>query len=300
VTGLRLALYTTVYPAAEPFLADWARSVREQTDRDFDVWVGVHDWDVARAGQAIGPMERITWAPGQPGATPAEVRSATLERLTAAYDGVILADSDDTLAPSRVAAARTALARWDLSGCALRLVNESGSDLGPVFAPPEEVDPCALLPRANVFGLSNSTYRSRCLADCLPLPADCALMDWLLATRAWLGGAAIAFDRTPRMSYRQHGQNTARVLGPFTADAVWNAAELVLGHYDVLFRTTPMVGPRAEAVERARARVEEFARAMTRSNVVRERYVKALNQLPVEYVWWWCVAHPDLEELWTS
>jgi hypothetical protein len=295
-----VALYTTVYPAAEPFLADWARSVREQTDRNFDIWVGVHDWEVAPARQAIGPMERITWAPGRPGATPAQVRSDALERLAAAYDGVILADSDDLLAPSRVAAARAALTRWDLSGCALRIVSESGADLGAVFGPAEGVDPCALLPRANVFGLSNSAYRSRCLADCLPLPADCALMDWLLATRAWLGGAAIAFDRVPRMAYRKYKHTTARVLGPFTAEGVRTATRLVLGHYEVLFRTKPISGPRADAVERARARVEEFSRAITCSEGVLERYVKALNQLPAEYVWWWCVAHPELEELWTS
>ncbi len=102
------------------------------------------------------------------------------------------------------------------------------------------------------------------------------------------------------MAYRQYGQNTARVLGPFTAECVRTAAGLVIGHYDVLFRATPYAGPRADAVERARTRVEEFCGAIARSAMVLERYVNALNELPVAYLWWWCVAHPDLEEIWKS
>lgn len=300
MTAARLALYTTVYPAVERFLADWKRSVEEQTDRDFDVWVGVHDWDVAQAERALGPMERVTWAPGRRGATPAQVRSDALARLVGAYDGVVLADSDDLLEPSRIAAAREALAGWDLSGCALRLVSESGSDLGPVFGPPPGVDPCALLSRANVFGLSNSAYRSRCLAACLPLPADCVLMDWFLASRAWLGGATIGFDPAPRMAYRQYGQNTARVVGPFSTAGVRAATALALGHYQVLFRETVVTGPRQGALEAARTRVEQFHRAISRSDKVLQQYVDALNQLPTQYVWWWCVAHPELEDVWKS
>jgi hypothetical protein len=300
VTASRLALYTTVYPAVERFLPDWARSVGRQTDLDFDVWVAVHEWDVAHAAQALGPMGRLTWAPGRPGATPAQVRSDALERVVAAYDGVVLADSDDLLEPSRIAAAREALSWWDLSGCALRIVNESGHDLGPVFGPPPGVDPCALLSRANVFGLSNSAYRSRCLAACLPLPADCALMDWFLASRAWLGGATIGFDPAPRMAYRQYGQNTARVVGPFSTQAVRAATDLVLGHYRILFRETAVSGPRRVTLDRARTRVEQFHRAITRSDAALQRYVNALNGLAVDYVWWWCVAHPELEDVWNS
>ena len=33
----RLAVYTTVYPGVEPFLAEWRASLRAQTDGDFDL-----------------------------------------------------------------------------------------------------------------------------------------------------------------------------------------------------------------------------------------------------------------------
>ena len=39
----RLALYTTIYPGVEPYLADWIHSVDAQTDRAFDLWVGLDE-----------------------------------------------------------------------------------------------------------------------------------------------------------------------------------------------------------------------------------------------------------------
>jgi len=59
-------------------------------------------------------------------------------------------------------------------------------------------------------------------------------------------------------------------------------------------------GPGREALELARARVEQFHRAIVNSDAVLERYLAALNRLPAEYVWWWCVAHPELEDVWRS
>ena len=37
----RLAVYTTVYPQMRPYFADWYASLRAQTDRDVDVWIGL-------------------------------------------------------------------------------------------------------------------------------------------------------------------------------------------------------------------------------------------------------------------
>ena len=37
----RLAVYTTIHPGCEPYLASWCDSIRRQTDRDFDLWIGL-------------------------------------------------------------------------------------------------------------------------------------------------------------------------------------------------------------------------------------------------------------------
>jgi hypothetical protein len=297
----RLALYTTAYPAVERFLADWYGSVVAQSDREFDLWIGLDGLSPERVLAGLGSAARVTWVHGRAGESPAGLRGRAMECMTREYDGIVFADSDDRLEPGRIADARAALVQWDVYACALRIMDEAGHDLGVVFEPPADADVGSLLPRYNVFGLSNSAYRAPVLRNCLPLPAGCVLADWMLATRAWLGGARMDFDRRPGMWYRQYGQNVARVVGPFSSDDVRAAARLVIEHYRLLLSGgAPMPAPEAAALHAARARVERFQRAVTSSDAVCQRYVEALNRLPTRYVWWWCVAHPELEALWSN
>ena len=171
-------------------------------------------------------------------------------------DAVVFVDSDDILDPSRVAAAREALATADVVGCALRLADETGAELGAIFGPAGGALVAADLPRTNVFGLSNSAYRVATLRSCLPIPDACALVDWLLATRAWAFGARLAFDSTPRMVYRQGAASATRVSPPFDARHVLAATDLVLGHYRVALESSagPAGGPGGRSRRRPRSR----------------------------------------------
>jgi hypothetical protein len=311
----RLAVYTTVHPGCERYLASWCDSVRQQTDRDFDLWIGLDalapaacptlPMSPAQLEAEVGTSIPVHWVIARPGDTPARLRQRALADMVTAYDRIVLVDADDLLHRSRVAAARDALATCDVVGCALRLIDERGVDLGQAFginsAEPADRDLSALLPRGNVFGLSNSAYRASVLARCLPVPADCVLTDWLLASRALALGARLAWDDAPRMGYRQYANNCARVVPPFTAQGVLTAAALVAQHYRLLLDGAwdwPK-GTRAP-FEAARGRAQAFLAAMRASPECLDRYVAALNRLPPKYVWWWTVAHPDLEDLWTS
>ena len=99
--------------------------------------------------------------------------------------------------------------------------------------------PNPTLPRTNAFGLSNTAYRSDVLRACLPIPAAAALVDWYLITMAWLQGARLAFDPTPRMDYRQHGANMARIRSPFTAERVRADTALVREHFRLVLDGLP-------------------------------------------------------------
>lgn len=301
----RLAVCTTVYPGCEPFLAAWYDSVRRQTDRDFDLWVALDAiapaaLRLAQAASEVGRDLPIHWVFSCAGDTPATLRQRAFACLVHHYDEIVLVDADDVLQPTRVAAARAALATVDVAGCALRLVDERGADLGLTFAPDEGDDLSALLVHYNVFGLSNSAYRSAMLARCLPVPGECVLTDWLLAARARVRGATFAFDREPRMAYRQYARNCARVRPPFSEQAVLTASTLVAQHYRLLLGSEWAwpAGAARQPFEAARLRADTFHRAIRASAVTLTRYVSALNQLPPRYVWWWAVAHPDLEHLW--
>jgi hypothetical protein len=299
-----LAVYTTVYRGCEPYLASWRESLQEQTDHDFDLWIGLDaitpDEVMAEAG---GGLRTAHWIVAEPGDTPASLRQRAFAMLVNAYDEVVLVDADDMLQRSRIESARDALESCDVTACALRLVDESGRDLGLTsfgLDEEEDVDLHELLPRYNVFGLSNSAYRADALARCLPVPPSCELTDWLIATRALVTGAVLRFDAVPRMAYRRHDHNTALVLPPFDAGGVLAASTRVVHHYRLLLESDWLWPPGTRRpFEVARARAEAFHKAMRSSPATLDAYVTALNQLTPRYVWWWAVAHPDLEHLWS-
>lgn len=295
----QLALYTTVYPASVRYLSAWYESVLAQTDRTFDVWIGVDKLDVGQVIEAMGADPSATWVIATKGDSPAQIRQKAMARMVAKYPAVVFVDSDDVLEPTRVEAARESLTQSDVSGCAMRIIDEEGNDLGIILKPTEGQDILGLLPRSNVFGLSNTAYWTRTLRQCLPIPADCVLVDWFLITRAWTLGACLGFDFTCRMAYRQHPLNVASVLPPFTPQQVTLATERVLDHYTLVLENIPELQPQHRVeLEAARNRAEAFHKSIKESPDTLRRYVQVLNQLPSKHTWWACVAHPELEDIW--
>jgi hypothetical protein len=298
----RLAVYTTWYPGVERFLPEWSRSLVDQTDRNFALWVGVDGLEFRSVAEPLGGLSETHWVIAEPGDTPARVRERALVRIVQDYPAVVFVDSDDVLMPSRVAAARAALEKHDVAGCALKIVDEDGKDLGVRvrFGPPAGVEWAELLPRHNVFGLSNSAYRSDVLRRLLPLPETCILIDWLFATRAWALGYDMYFDEEPGMSYRQYGENVAKVIPPFTSTDVLRATERVRKHYDLLLDepSWPMPASSLSLLMAARKRFTAFERFVLESPTGLASYVEALNALPPRFVWWWAIANPELEQIW--
>jgi hypothetical protein len=297
-----LAVYTTVYPGVEAYLGDWGRSLGQQTDRDFDLWIGLDTLDRKTVRKILDPFLKVRWVSAPPGATPARIRQRALAQIVETCSAVVLVDSDDLLHPSRVAAARADLEASDLAGCALRLVDRQGRDLGLTFGSAPQFGPEEVFPRNNIFGFSNSAFRSDLLRRCLPIPDDAVLVDWFLATRAWLLGARLAFDPVPRMDYRQHSANTARVRSPFTREQILSDTALVRRHFELLLDEPrpDFVAGRDDAMRRVSADVEEFHRRIVCDPAQFDEYVQALNALQLAPLWWSTVAHPALADMWSA
>ena len=68
-TRSRLAVYTVVYPAVRPFLAAWYRSVVEQTDGAFDLWISLDGLDRSDVTRASGGEPKAQWLVAPAGAT---------------------------------------------------------------------------------------------------------------------------------------------------------------------------------------------------------------------------------------
>jgi hypothetical protein len=296
-----LAVYTTVYPGVEKYLAAWSRSVCRQTDCNFDLWIGIDSLSLDQVSAVMEADLRPNWLVTSDGQSPTQIRINAIKQLGNCYSSVVFVDSDDLLHPSRVKAARASLEHFDVVACALRIIDESGHDLGITFGAEKREDLDSLLPRYNVFGLSNTAYRAEVLRRCLPISDASELLDWQLATRAWMRGAALGFDPTPRMLYRQYSSNLARVLPPFNTQHVSVATLKVLGHYRCLFEVIDDLPLKhRDALLAARERAQSFHLSISRSAETLDRYVQALNRITPEYVWWWCVAHPELENIWKN
>lgn len=299
---MTLAVYTTIYPGAEPYLVDWYRSLCQQTDHDFQLWIGLDTLGREYVQNMLGSEPQATWVVAPPGATAAQIRQTALARIVETCDAVVLVDSDDVLHPSRVAAARADLETSELAGCALCLIDQHGKDLGVTFGLPPQLGPEDVFPRNNVFGFSNSAFRADLLRRCLPVPADAVLTDWFLATQAWLLGARLAFDPVPRMDYRQHPANTARVRYPFSRDQIISDTALVRQHFQFLLPEPrrDYVPERDAALRKAIAEVEEFHQHVVLRPAKLDGYVQALNALHPPPVWWCCVAYPALGNMWNG
>lgn len=295
-----IALYTTIYPGVEPFLSDWYRSVQAQTDQNYQLWIGLDALEVEVVMESIGADPEAKWIIAHSGDTPAQIRQHAFSQIVQACDGVILVDSDDLLHPSRVAAGRASLERSDLNGCALRLVDQQGRDLSLTLGLSPQAKPEDVFPRNNIFGLSNTAFRSDLLQRCLPIPSNAVLVDWFLATKAWLYGARLDFDSVIRMDYRQHGANMVQVRPPFSASEIIRDTERVRQHFQVI-RSSPMAGilnDRLVEVERVAADVEAFYNRIVLNSTQLERYVQDLNTLNMAPLWWSCVANPLLQQMW--
>jgi len=290
-----LAVFTTVYPAALPYLPSLLAALARQTDTDFHLLIAVDDVKPETlapylAAHGFDAPSRTSVLAAADDATPAEVRQGALEHALPRFDGVVLVDADDLPLPERIEAARAGLLEADVVASAMRLMSEDGTPTGGTFATEPVENWGRLLARSNIVGFGNSAYRADVLATCLPVPRGGRLMDWLVACRALNLGARFALDTTPRTSYRQHGASMAGVRRPFTTDQVSQAAALVSAHYIHLLRPDDA---RHDLRGEFRTWVEEAARDLDRFvlRVVNEadelwRYVTALNQDPRIYRWW--------------
>lgn len=296
----RLALSTTVYPAVLPYLRAWHASVLAQDDDGFDLWVAADGVTAEQVAAAVGAPLGASWVDAVAGDTPTTLRARAMSILVERYPAIVFVDADDELEPTRISAARAALAEHDVSACGLLLVDEAGGGIGGVVAPASTADALEHLPMWNVFGLSNTAYRAATLERCLPVPADTALVDWYLATAAWGQDARMEFDFTPRMRYRQHPGNIARVMPPYTPEYLRRAAALVERHHVAVRRGRWLAAGKRERMERAADRVSAFRRWSEFVPGALDRYCTALHRLPAVHAWWWCVAHPDLEAMWSS
>jgi len=299
----RIALFTTIYPEGMSYFSAWHDSVVQQTNNDFDVWVGCDRISKNDVANRIGDDLSTTWVESKQGESSISLRERAIKKIIGTYPAVIFVDSDDILEKTRVTAAVTSLKNSDVYGCAMKFIDRNGTQIKPrsQFQPYKKWAVSTDLPKTNIFGLSNTAYRTDLLDKCLPFRSDCILLDWFIATKAWFHDARFVFDPIPQMLYRQHPNNIARCIPPFSSSQILTATDRVLHHYEcVLQSNLPKDMAKRDKIERANSYVTAFHKSIITSSDILATYVEQLNALHVRHIWWSCVAHPDLEDIWRT
>lgn len=296
---MKTAVCSTIYPAMMPYLSPFLQSVVSQADADFDFWLGLDGIDAAEleSFREKYPVSCISSA----NETIAGFRSRFLAQICDSYDAVILVDSDDILLPDRVRAAKQALQTYDTYACALRLIDQAGIDLDHCFNYHGPGNWDVELSRMNMFGFSNSAFRSDVLSRCLRIPDNVVLVDWLVISLAVASGAELCFDDTARMLYRQHSSNTAVTLPPFCPEQIVRATTLVEDHYKtlaaLLSQREPDNSSFSDQIVLRQRDIGRFRVFIEDANGLAD-YVGRINSLQNSFCWWEMIAHPALESLW--
>lgn len=201
----RIGVLTVLHPGSLPYFRDFLAGCDHQTDRDFDLVVVVDgcapdlDLLVPAAVQVTGTGDF------------AENRMLGLRVLREHGCGWFIgADSDDVMAPDRVAQSRDSLQRWPAGffGALIPFQREPLFDLGRALAPLADGGRIgyADLLDGNPFGLGNC---------CMPIdPAikilrqliasELPALDWALATAWTYGGHHLGYVHGAATAYRQH------------------------------------------------------------------------------------------------
>lgn len=292
------AIYTTVHPGSIAYFPYWYSSIKMQTDNDFELWIAIDGVSKEDIFDKIGFKFAAQWTSLESGKSIAEIRNSAWECIVDKYEQVIFADSDDCLLSTRVETAKKGLDRFDLFACGMKLMDEGGNLMASDFAHEFILD---TLVRCNVFGLTNSAFNTYALKKLLPIPRQCRLIDWYLATLAWLNNYNIGYDPFPQMLYRQYEGSISCVSPPFRKNQILHASELMIQHYNIIMKYSAgdMLSCLSEDILlKAKDRIEKFKFIMSHDFDALEQYTNALNTMPAINSWWYYVAHPQLENIW--
>lgn len=241
----RVVIFGTAFPAAEPYLEDYFRSLAAQTDRDFSLVLANDGLDPELLRRLAGDLRpEIVEVRG----TPAENRQTGMARcLELGAEVLVFADCDDRHGSGRVAEARAVLGSGrDILCNEVLLVTGPGPGrpwLSRRFAHGRVIT-AEDIREGNCLGLGNTAVRAEILRDVPPVPAGIVAFDWALY--GWLlesGRTAVFTDRA-RTHYRIYGENYAGI-GQNTPAYLLRCLEVKRRHHGFLAEFYPAHAERA-------------------------------------------------------
>ena len=294
----RLVMYATAYPgpsrSCRPGL-----SLRGQTDRDFDLCIGVDGFQTRRSSETLDESPTGRDCPSARRLTASPGAWAAIATLLDRYDGVIFVDVDDELLPPGRHRARP-VANVGRDRLQASDHGSGRSRSGSHLSAPSTGRTLANISRAG----TRLGCRTRRIARRRSAPACRCTKTVSSSTGCWR--PRLAHGSQPGVRSR-----TAHALSPVSwqhsgcprAEHAGGRSHRDRPRTNALEAPAPRdthgAGPRQKALLNAQAAVSSSPAGALSPRWRWKRYVTRLNALPRRYLWWWSVAHPELEHLWT-
>jgi glycosyltransferase involved in cell wall biosynthesis len=275
------AVFSVVYSGVELFLPELLRSLSDQTDKDFTLFLindGMADLEkhLEKVDLDVEVLEKSAPA--------AELRKIGIEWIISkGAKKIIFVDADDHVANDRVEVTKEMLDEYDIVVNELMLIGESYSK--PVamfekfFEERKEISTDDTK-TGNCMGLTNTAIRAESISrDMGSIPNDITAFDWALFAMSLHGGARAVFTNETKTYYRQHTNNTASVQG-FSDKQIIRGVEVKKDHYQLLAKFYNEYLSLADLFESLFSRLQN-------NNSLKQKYCQAVKQRGSNVSLWW-------------
>ena len=200
-------------PGLRAFLADYLKSIREQTDRNFRVMLlndGAKGGDTKVVENLMGHGAQVLSGAG----SPANNRIKLINYcIGAGFKKIIFSDVDDIMASNRVEVVNSLLETHDLVVNDLHLIAENGEMIRPGVVSSRLGSQLAFefedLVEKNFCGMTNMSFCAPVSGE-IRVPKHAVAVDWLIASQLLLNGRQ-GFFTVLLQQVRQHSSNVAGI-----------------------------------------------------------------------------------------
>lgn len=232
---MEFALATVIFPGVKPFFPEFARSLRNQTDKNFHLLI-VNDGCILSDFDLTGFNYTII----NPGGSVSKNRERLIsEADKKKFEWIVFADADDWFEDNRIETIRGLSLEYDLIANDLVPFSDdhfSNPKFVGILGRFRQIEFSFILDK-NLFGLSNVACRTRFLQH-IVIPDDIIAVDWYLFSRAILGGARNCFTAATKTYYRQWTDNTIGMDKNSDAE-IRTALKVKYFHYKYMSDTHP-------------------------------------------------------------
>jgi glycosyltransferase involved in cell wall biosynthesis len=232
---MRTAVLSFVYPGVERYLPQFIRSLSNQNDKDFVLFLINDQVDNLRTFlEDFDLPVKIQNSFG----SPAKLRKTGIAWVAdEKFDIVVFADADDCFSENRVLLSKGLLRNNDIIFNELLLFGKNMSKcipmLEPRFVHGQYIGESSLL-NANCLGMSNTAVRINKITDLASgIPDTVIAFDWALYVKLLNAGSRALFTKETSTYYRQHVRNIASPLA-MTDEQILRGVNVKAEHYSAL------------------------------------------------------------------